>query len=68
MELFVVDHGDSYDRFTIGIARSLDEARAMARSYLASLDRPPSSFDFFGVIRHEAGVVGDSDLMELTLN
>ena len=68
MELFVVDHGDSYDRYTIGIARSLDEARAMARSYLASLDYPPSSFDFFGVIRHEAGVVGDSDLMELTLD
>lgn len=68
MELFVVDYGDSYDRYTIGIARSLDEARVMARSYLASLDYPPSSFDFFGVIRYEAGVVGDSDLMELTLD
>ena len=68
MELFVVDHGDDYERSTIGVARSLDEARAMARSYLASRSYPPSSFDFFGVIRYEAGVLGDSDHVELTLD
>ena len=69
MELFVVYHGDSYDRYTIGVARSLDEARAMARSYLASRNYLPSSLDFFSVTRHEAGVVEDLALgVELVLD
>ena len=68
MELFVVDHGDSYDRYTIGVARSLNEARTMARAYLASLSHPPSSFDFFGVTRFEAGVVGEPDHEALTMD
>jgi hypothetical protein len=68
MELFVVDHGDDYERYSIGIARSLDEARTMARAYLASRNYPPSSFDFFGVIRFMAGELGSDDHVELTLD
>ena len=68
MELFVVDHGDSYDRYTIGVARSLDEARDIARAYLASRNYPPSSIDFFGVTRFEAGVVGEPDHEALTMD
>lgn len=67
MELFVVDHGDSYERYTIGVARSLDEARDMARAYLAALRHPASPIDFFGVTRFEAGVAGDFDHEALTL-
>jgi hypothetical protein len=35
MDMLVLSFGDSYDRYSVGVATSLDSARAMARDYLA---------------------------------
>lgn len=66
MDVFVVSYGDSYDRSVVGVALSLDDARALARSYLESSRRVAdghrlvaSDAEWFCVARYTPGVVGD---------
>lgn len=49
MELFVVDHGDSYERYPVGVARSLDEARRLAAAYMEHPEYSSSQYSWFGV-------------------
>lgn len=62
MDVFVVSYGDSYDRSVVGVALSLDDARALARSY----DFAASGW--FRVARYTPGVVGDFLEDELDLD
>lgn len=66
MDVFVVSYGDSYDRSVVGVALSLDNARALARSYLESSRRVADGYrlvasdaEWFCVARYTPGVVGD---------
>lgn len=63
MEVFVVSFGDSYDRFVVGVARSLDEARGLARNYLGSAHYAapytPDDGEHFTVMRLAVGVADD---------
>jgi hypothetical protein len=58
MELLVLDFGDSYDRFVVGVARDLAEARVMARAYVeeSCYDRRVMETEYFGVQRQVVGV------------
>ena len=77
MELFVVSFGDSYDRSVVGVARSLDEARSVARDYLSRVHymarrddgRPyePLAFEYFAVSGFAVGVASSSGDDEVRL-
>lgn len=58
MELLVLDFGDSYDRFVVGVARDLAEARSMARAYVleSCYEQRVMDFEYFGVQRQVVGV------------
>lgn len=58
MELLVLDFGDSYDRFVVGVARDLAEARSMARVYVleSCYEQRVMDFEYFGVQRQVVGV------------
>ena len=73
MEVYVVSFGDSYDRSVVGVARSLDEARDVARDYLARVYYAapylPQEFEYFSVARYVPGVpVGYADENEVRLD
>lgn len=72
MDLLVLSVGDSYDRYVVGVASSLDSARAMARDYLARYHFGGAllSFEYFSVARFAADHVsdlsaGDGDVLDL---
>ena len=67
MELFVVDHGDSYDRSPVGVARSLDEARRLATAYMELPEYYPSEHTWFGVCTCTLGApdVGELQVLDL---
>ena len=74
MEVLVLDFGESYDRFVVGVARDLVEAQVMARAYVqeSCYDRRVMESEYFGVQRQVVGmpchVMGDDyavlDLVE----
>ena len=68
MELFVVDHGDSYDRYPVGVARSLDEARRLAAAYMEHPEYSSSQYSWFGVCTCILGAAGVGELQVLDLD
>jgi hypothetical protein len=75
MDVFVVSYGDSYDRSVVGVALSLDDARALARSYQESERRVADGYrlvvsdaEWFRVARYTSGVVNDCLEDELYLD
>jgi hypothetical protein len=68
MELFVVDHGDSFDRFPVGVARSLDEARRLAVAYMEFPWYSSSQYSWFGVCACTLGAAGVGELQVLDLD
>ena len=72
MEVYVVSFGDSYDRSVVGVARSLDEARDLARDYLARVYYAapylPQEFEYFAVSGFAVGVASDSADDEVRLD
>lgn len=73
MEVYVVSFGDSYERDVVGVASSLDGARAVARDYLDRVHYAapyvPLEFEHFSVSRFVPGVaVGYADLVEFELD
>ena len=68
MELFVVDHGDSYDRYPVGVARSLDEARRLAAAYMELPEYSPSQYSWFGVCTCTLGAPGVEPTLVLDLD
>lgn len=68
MELFVVDHGDSYERYPVGVVRSLDEARRLAAAYMELPEYYSSEYSWFGVAACTLGAPGVGDLQVLDLD
>lgn len=70
MEVFVVDFGCSYERYVVGVARDLAEARSIARAYLVIHGREMLGFEYFAVRQHVLGVARDDilDWVELDLD
>lgn len=68
MDVFVVSYGDSYDRSVVGVALSLDDARALARTYLESSRLVTFPDEWFRVARYTPGVVGDFREEDLDLD
>lgn len=62
MEVLVVDFGCSYERYVVGVARDLAEARSMARSYAVMYGSPVLEFQYFAVQRQVLGVSCDGFL------
>ena len=59
-EVYIVDLGDNYDRFIIGIATSREAAINIAREHAAS-DSYPSSVNFYEMRKARLDVV-DEDI------
>ena len=68
MELFVVDHGDSYERYPVGVARSLDEARRLAAAYMELPEYVSHQTFWFGVCTCILGLAGVGELQVLDLD
>lgn len=67
MELFVVEFGDYYERYIVGIARSIEESRAVANDYLGRVHYSaqdgapytPANDEFFSVTVFQVGIAGN---------